>query len=166
MGVAGGVEDSTGPVDGAVESLIPIVRRIVRARVSDPSTAEDLVQETLVKVLAKANRVDHSMLEAYAIVTARNVVRTMWTQRDRQRRNQHRALDLAADAGPDEQLMRNVDAEAVSQALSRLTEDERALYEDLVTDAFGQRVRLEQEVIDWGWVRARSHGSNGGRHSP
>ncbi|MGN6524272.1 MAG: Wadjet anti-phage system protein JetD domain-containing protein, partial [Actinomycetes bacterium] len=37
-------------------------------------------------------------------------------------------------------------------ALSRLTEDERALYEDLVTDAFGQRVRLEQEVIDWGWV--------------
>src|SRR5437763_656568 len=85
MGAAEGLEEPIGPVEGAVESLIPVVRRIIRARVSDPSTADDLVQETLVKVLAKANRVDRTMLEAYAIVTARNVVRTMWSQRDRQR---------------------------------------------------------------------------------
>ncbi|MGN6089196.1 MAG: Wadjet anti-phage system protein JetD domain-containing protein [Actinomycetales bacterium] len=51
-------------------------------------------------------------------------------------------------------------------ALSRLTEDERGLYEDLVTDAFGQRVRLEQEVVDWGWVGARSHGRNRGGFTP
>lgn len=36
--------------------------------------------------------------------------------------------------------------------LSRLTEAEAALYDDLVTDRHGDRVRLEQERIDWDWV--------------
>lgn len=40
-------------------------------------------------------------------------------------------------------------------ALGRLTPDERALYSELVTDGFGERVRLEQERIDWRWVEQR-----------
>jgi len=40
-------------------------------------------------------------------------------------------------------------------ALARLTHDEQELYADLVGDAFGDRVRLEQERIDWAWARAR-----------
>ena len=60
---------------GDLESVIPIVRRIIRARVSDQAVAEDLVQETLVKVLARKNRIEPGMLEPYAIVTARNVVK-------------------------------------------------------------------------------------------
>lgn len=36
--------------------------------------------------------------------------------------------------------------------LSRLTSDEQDLYAELVCDALGERVRLEQERIDWGWV--------------
>lgn len=39
--------------------------------------------------------------------------------------------------------------------LSRLTAPELDLYRDLVTDAFGERVRLEQERIDWDWARQR-----------
>ena len=39
-----------------------------------------------------------------------------------------------------------------SSRLTRLTSDERALYDGLVTDQFGERVRLEQERIDWTWV--------------
>ena len=35
-----------------VAALIPMVRRIVAARVPDAATADDLVQETLVRVLA------------------------------------------------------------------------------------------------------------------
>ena len=34
------------------------------------------------------------MLEPYAIVTARNVVASMWREQDRHRRNQHRVVDL------------------------------------------------------------------------
>jgi hypothetical protein len=37
--------------------------------------------------------------------------------------------------------------------LDRLTPDEHALYADLVTDRFGDAVRLEQERVDWAWVR-------------
>lgn len=39
--------------------------------------------------------------------------------------------------------------------LNHLTDEEQALYQDLVTDRFGVRVRLEQERIDWSWVRDR-----------
>lgn len=38
--------------------------------------------------------------------------------------------------------------------LTRLTPDELTLYDDLVTDRLGERVRLEQERIDWSWATA------------
>ena len=46
------------------------------------------------------------------------------------------------------------DSPATSR-LPRLTADERTLYEDLVTDRFGECIRLEQERIDWQWVAER-----------
>lgn len=39
-----------------------------------------------------------------------------------------------------------------SARLIRLTDAEQSLYRDLVADRFAQRVRLEQERIDWTWV--------------
>lgn len=42
-----------------------------------------------------------------------------------------------------------------SRDLPRLTAAERAVYEGLVTDAWGTRVRLEQENIDWQWALSR-----------
>ncbi len=40
-------------------------------------------------------------------------------------------------------------------ALPRLTPEESALYEELVSDHLGERVRLEQERIDWAWAGER-----------
>lgn len=40
-------------------------------------------------------------------------------------------------------------------ALTRLEAEEAALYADLVGDRLGDRVRLEQERIDWAWALAR-----------
>lgn len=42
-----------------------------------------------------------------------------------------------------------------SASLVRLTAEEQSLYHDLVTDRFGQRIRLEQERIDWTWAVER-----------
>ena len=70
-------------VESDVASLVQIVGRIVRARVANSTVAEDLVQETLMKVLAAADRVEPGMLEPYAIVTARNLVASMWKEQDR-----------------------------------------------------------------------------------
>lgn len=42
-----------------------------------------------------------------------------------------------------------------SAHLDRLTPEESGLYSDLVSDRFGERLRLEQERIDWAWVQER-----------
>jgi len=84
---------------------MPIVRRIVIARVGRHPAAEDLIQETLVRVLAASPRIDPGMLEPYAIVTARNVIASMWRENDRRERNQHRVVDLLPPAAPDEELL-------------------------------------------------------------
>jgi len=48
-----------------------------------------------------------------------------------------------------------VEATPAASRLDRLTADERALYQDLVTDRLGERVRLEQERIAWNWAAER-----------
>jgi serine/threonine-protein kinase RsbT len=65
------------------------------------------------------------MLEPYAIVTARNVVATMWRDQDRQRRHQHRVVDLRPPRLPDEDVLAREDRAAMAEALTRLSERER-----------------------------------------
>lgn len=48
-----------------------------------------------------------------------------------------------------------VEASPTAARLNRLTVDEEALYNDLITDRLGRRIRLEQERIDWAWVAER-----------
>jgi serine/threonine-protein kinase RsbT len=117
-----------GPEPGQppdVAALIPMVRRIVDARVGQHPSADDLVQETLVRVLAAVDRIEPGMLEPYAIVTARNVIASMWRDDDRHRRNQHRVVDLRPAEEPDERVLATEEQAAIAQALSRLSERER-----------------------------------------
>jgi RNA polymerase sigma factor (sigma-70 family) len=126
MGAMESAESGPGAGDQAeVTALIPMVRRIVFSRVSNHAVAEDLVQETLVKVLGAAHRIEPGMLEPYAIVTARNLVASMWREQDRQRRNEHRVVDLVPVKPPDEDLLRREETDAVSAALGRLSERDR-----------------------------------------
>jgi RNA polymerase sigma factor (sigma-70 family) len=111
----------------------------VASRVPDPTTADDLVQETLTRVLAAAGRVEPGMLEPYAIVTARNVVTSMWRDQDRQRRNQHRVVDLRPPEAPDEDVLAREDRAAVAEALTRLSDRERATL--LAHEVSGQDTR-------------------------
>jgi RNA polymerase sigma factor (sigma-70 family) len=108
-----------------VAALIPIVRRIIRARVSEEVLAEDLIQETLVRVLSAVSRVETGMLEPYAIVTARNVLASNWQSKARSQRNQHRVVDLRPPDEPDEELLAQEERTAVTKALTRLSERER-----------------------------------------
>ena len=122
-----------------VAALIPLVRRIVASRVPDVATADDLVQETLTRVLAAAGRVEPGMLEPYAIVTARNVVTSMWRDRDRHRRHQHRVVDLRPPEAPDEDVLAREDRAAVAEALTRLSDRERTTL--LAHEVSGQDTR-------------------------
>jgi serine/threonine-protein kinase RsbT len=116
-----GPEEVTHDVAG----LIPMVRRVVSARVRDHTVAEDIVQETLLRVLGATERVEPGMLEPYAIVTARNLVASMWKERDRHQRNQHRVVDLRPPPAPDEDLLAGEEHAAIAAALTRLSERER-----------------------------------------
>jgi RNA polymerase sigma factor (sigma-70 family) len=108
-----------------VAALIPMVRRIIAARVSDITTVEDLVQETLARVLAAVGRVEPGMLEPYAIVTARNLVASLWREQDRHRRNQHRVVDLLPSADVDDGVLAREEQDAVMRALTRLSDRDR-----------------------------------------
>ena len=69
MGAAGVVDEPEGsPADQwqGLESLMPIVTRIIRAKLLDQTIAEDLVQETILQVLAKAHRIAPGMFEPHA----------------------------------------------------------------------------------------------------
>jgi serine/threonine-protein kinase RsbT len=132
-----GADEPAPPPD--VASLIPMVRRIVAARVDDAAMADDLVQETLTRVLAASSRVEPGMLEPYAIVTARNVVASSWREQDRHRRNQHRVVDLRPVDAPDADLLAREERSAVAHALERLSEDERRIL--LAHEVTGQDTR-------------------------
>jgi RNA polymerase sigma factor (sigma-70 family) len=134
---AGTSPDRRGPPD--VAAVIPIVRRIVAARVPDRATADDLVQETLARVLTAVDRIEPGMLEPYAIVTARNVVASMWRDRDRQQRHQHRVVDLRPSPSPDEDVLAEEDRTAMAEALTHLSERERSTL--LAHEVSGQDTR-------------------------
>ena len=53
-----------------------MLRRVVGSRVKDPHTVDDLVQETLVRVMSARTRVAPDNPH-YAAVTARNLVASM-----------------------------------------------------------------------------------------
>ena len=125
MPVDAGESQHDVPPAQRVAALIPIVRRVVGGRVGAHPAAEDLVQETLTRVLAASATVEPGMLEPYAIVTARNVVASMWRDEDRKRRNQHKAVDLSEPESPEAQLVLDEEQGAMAQALARLSERER-----------------------------------------
>jgi RNA polymerase sigma factor (sigma-70 family) len=114
--------------EGAAEvaDLIPMLRRIVAARVGRHPAAEDLVQETLVRLLDAEERIDPGMLEPYAIATVRNVVASMWRRDDRDARNQHRLHDPNEPEVAEEAVIASEEQLALSEALGRLTDRERA----------------------------------------
>jgi serine/threonine-protein kinase RsbT len=116
-----------------------MLRRIVGARVGGHPAAEDLVQETLVRVLAARDRIEPGMLEPYAIATARNVVASMWRQDDRAARNQHRLHDPSEPDEADAGVVSSEESRAMSAALERLTEREREIL--LAHEVSGQDTR-------------------------
>jgi len=113
--------------DGDVADLIPMLRRIVAARVGQHPAAEDLVQETLVRVLAARERIEPGTVEAYAVATVRNLMATMWRQQDRDRRNRHRAHDPAEPDQGEDLVIASEESVAIARAVQRLDDRERRI---------------------------------------
>jgi len=111
--------------DEAITELEPLLRRVVGARVRDPDTVDDLVQEALARVIAVRGRLDDEAVTPYAIVTARNLVTSLARERDRSRRHQPRLVDLSEPERPEDAALRREEAAAVEAALADLPDHER-----------------------------------------
>jgi RNA polymerase sigma factor (sigma-70 family) len=128
--VTGGQLSQSGAVaelslEADLVSLTELIRRVVAARLSDPDGVDDIVQETVARLLAARDRLEGRAIGPYAIVTARNLVASQWKRADVNRRNVHRLLDRRGPAAPDEDLLAREEADAVGAALDRLSSRER-----------------------------------------
>jgi RNA polymerase sigma factor (sigma-70 family) len=113
---------------GAVVELAPLLRRVIAARVRDGHVVEDLVQEALTRVMAARERLEPRTLAPYAVVTARNLVRSLATSEDRSRRHAHRLIDVREPVLPEEEALRREESRAIKTALGKLPQqDQEAL---------------------------------------
>jgi serine/threonine-protein kinase RsbT len=69
--------------------LSALIRRVVASRLADSDAVDDIVQKTLVRLLAARGRLDEHALTPYAIVTARNPMASFWQRNDTRRRLEH-----------------------------------------------------------------------------
>jgi RNA polymerase sigma factor (sigma-70 family) len=136
--------------DAEILELAPLVRRVVAARVSDPASVDDLVQEALVRVLEARPRLEPAALAPYAVATARNLAYSLHRTTARHKRNEPRLHDPAVPEGPDEATLRREEDEAVGAALASLSERDR---ETLVAH--------EVEGVDTATLAARLHTTPG-----
>jgi RNA polymerase sigma factor (sigma-70 family) len=141
------------------------VRRVIAARVRDRDDADDLVQETLARVIAHRARVDGpDGLRAYAIVTAQNLVANTSRDRERRRRRLHRLVDVRAHPGPEEPLLEAEDQEAIAAAITRLAPAEREVLLAHVLEGASTRDLAELETPPrepWPCTSPRSGPSSG-----
>jgi RNA polymerase sigma factor (sigma-70 family) len=110
---------------GDVVELAPLLRRVIGARVRDGQVVEDLVQETLTRVMAARQRLEPRTLAPYAVVTARNLTRSMAASEDRGRRHAHRLIDLREPVLPEEEALRREESRAITTALGKLPQQEQ-----------------------------------------
>jgi RNA polymerase sigma factor (sigma-70 family) len=113
--------------EDAILELVPVVRRVISARVRDPHLVDDLVQETLTRMMAVRSRVEAETLLPYAIVTARNLIATHMQRLDRERRKAHLVADVDADPRPEDELLRGERRSGLAEALDKLPAREREL---------------------------------------
>jgi serine/threonine-protein kinase RsbT len=119
-------EDDPGPdASQDLAELTGLIRRVVAGRVSSREAVDDIVQETVMRLLATSHRLDGRAIGPYAIVTARNLVASQWRRADTGRRHEHRLFDPRGAAAPDDALLEREEAEAIRAALERLSPRER-----------------------------------------
>lgn len=132
-----------------------MLRRIVGARVGSHPSADDLVQEALVRVLAARERIEPGMLEPYAIATVRNLVATLWRSKDRDERNLHRALDPTVPDQADDSVVVDEQRSAMARAIAALDPADRAALVAHDVEGLGTRSLADASGSTTGAVAAR-----------
>ena len=119
-----------------VGKLETVVRDVISGRIDDPDVVQDIVQETLVRVIDVLPRLDPKTVAAYAAVIARNLMVSLRRSEEVREKHRHRLLDPRQPVLPEEAALRDEAREALRAALSQLgPEDLEVLIEHGVMDA-------------------------------
>jgi len=98
---------------------------VIGARVADPSMAEDLVQETLTRVLEVEGRLDAGSIGPYSIVIAQNLIRSQARTAERSARLAPRLLDPRVPDDPAQVTVEAEDRRALAAGLEELSVRDR-----------------------------------------
>ena len=101
-----------GSAHGDVIELIPLIRRVIAARVRNAQVVDDLVQEALTRVMTARHRMERETLAPYAAVVARNLVVSLADRDNRDKRHAHRLVDLRHPDVPEEEILRREESQA------------------------------------------------------
>src|SRR4051812_14061443 len=115
---------TNGSTDALAE-VSAVVRRVVAARVPDRDVVDEIVQETIARVLGTRRRLDDSAMLPYAIVVARNLLTSHWRALATGKRHEHRLLEGTATEQPDDSVVAREETMAIRAALERLSPSER-----------------------------------------
>lgn len=108
-------------------ALVPALRRLTAALALDADTADDVVQETLARLLAIQSRLNRETLASYAMVTARNLAVSLRRAEERRTRHLHRLAESDTTGSPEDDVLRREEHRALAAALTALPEPDRAL---------------------------------------
>jgi DNA-directed RNA polymerase specialized sigma24 family protein len=113
-----------------VAALAPGLRRYATARHLDAGNIDDLVQETLARLLEVRSRLDLAKLSVYALAVLTNLDRSNRRGDDVARRHRHRLLELDGPTSADDEILRAEEQAAMAQALAALPPEVRAVLVD------------------------------------
>jgi RNA polymerase sigma factor (sigma-70 family) len=106
-------------------SLVAPLRRFVSSRMTSPHDAEDVVQETLARLLATRGRLDEGALTAYAFTVARNLIISQHREAEVRRRHAPRLVERREPTQPENALLASEDRRALAAALDELPKPHR-----------------------------------------
>jgi RNA polymerase sigma factor (sigma-70 family) len=113
--------------DAEVLSLREPLSEFVSAWVSTPDAADDVVQETLTRVLECRSRLEPGTLRAYAVAVARNLIISELRADDIGRRHRHRLVEPATTEPVDDAVLKQQEWAALATAFARLPEHHQKL---------------------------------------
>ena len=126
-----------------VVAIEPVIRRVVAARVPNPSDIDDLVQDCLERLLGAHDRLAPETVLPYGIVTARNMVTSHMRTAARRATAAPLIADLREPDRPEDGLLAGEAHTAMEAALNQLSAQERAdilAYYDAVPATHGEAV--------------------------
>ena len=102
-----------------------VVRRVIAARVRDPSNADDLVQDTMARLLQTRSELSEGALVGYAVASARNSVVSHQRRQQRRERLEPKVVEPDMPVDPEAAVIASEEQQAIRDALHTLDVDER-----------------------------------------